>query len=117
MVRVGERNINMIRGWIVQFHDGTVICEEDMEWRQVPNKRGIRKMLLKWEDRLWSIENKKYYLAPSKRGYIDSSGGHYSTGLDSRTIGYYDAEQKMKVIMRVDEITGTMKYEYQDYNQ
>ena len=38
-MKIGERNITMSRGWVVQFKDGAVICEDDMPWIKVPNKR------------------------------------------------------------------------------
>jgi hypothetical protein len=111
MVWIGEREITMPRGWIAQFRDGTIVCEDDMPWKKVPNKRNIRRMILKWEDRTWSFDDKENYTVPSKRGYIDVNMGGVSQGIHSRTIGYYSIEEHCKVIMRVDEATGKMALE------
>ncbi len=112
MVWVGEREIIMSRGWVVQFHDGTVICEEEMPWIKVPHKKDIRRMFLKWEDRLYSIDNQEHYIVPQTRGYYDvNSAGIMSEGIHSRAIGYYDLEGKCKVVMRVEEATGKMSFE------
>ena len=112
MVWIGEKEITMSRGWVVQFKDGSVICEDDMPWIKVPNKKNIRRMCLKWEDRLYSIDNKENYIVPQIRGYYDvNSAGGISKGVHSRTIGYYDLDSSCKVFMRVDENTGRMSLE------
>lgn len=108
-MQIGDTVIRMQKGWIVQFTDGSVICEDDMHWIKVPKKRNIAKMMLKWNDRLWSIEGKEAYTVPKKRAYVDVMTG--AEGIHSRTIGYYDREEKCKVIMRVDEENGKMAYE------
>jgi hypothetical protein len=114
-MRIGSRDISMRRGWIAQFRDGTVICEDDMSWNKVRDKKNIQRMILKWEDRLWDLPDKEHYTAPKKRGYIDVNAGGSSQGIDSRTIGYYDVEEKCKVILRVDETTGQMKYDIEPF--
>lgn len=115
MVWIGEREITMSRGWVVQFKDESTICEEDMSWGSVPNKKNIRRMILKWEDRIWSIDDKENYTAPQTRGFVDiSPSGSSCTGVDSRAIGYYDMESKCKVFIRVEEATGKMKHEIQE---
>ena len=113
MVWIGEKEIIMDRGWVVQYEDGRVFTEDEISWRKLPNKRDIRKVFLKWEGRLWSIEDQNNYTVPTKRGYIDISptGAIGNEGVHSRTIGYYDVENKCKVIMRVVEATGQMAYE------
>ena len=114
MVWIGEREITMPRGWIAQFNDGSTICEEDMSWNSVPNKKDIQRMVLKWEDRIWSIEGKENYTAPQTRGFVDiSPSGLSYGGIDSRAIGYYDPESNCKVYIRVEEATGKMKHEIQ----
>lgn len=111
MAQIGDREITMRRGWIVQFKDGTVLCEEDMPWISVPNKKDIRRVILKWEDRLWSFDDKEHYMVPTVRGFMDISLGGLSQGIHSRTIGYYDTEENCKVILRVDEATGKATFE------
>jgi hypothetical protein len=115
MVWIGEREIKMQRGWVVQFKDGSTICEEDMPWIAVPNKKEIKRLILKWEDRIWSIDGKEHYTVPQTRGYVNiGPGGVSYGGIDSRTIGYYDLEANCKVLMRVDEQTGRMKHEIEE---
>ena len=111
MVWIGEREISMSKGWVVQFEDGTVVCEDDMPWISVPNKKNIRRFILKWQDRIWSLDDKDNYTVPTTRGYLDISLGGSSQGVDSRTIGYYDTEENCKVILRVEESTGKATYE------
>lgn len=115
MIWVGEREIIMPRGWVVQYTDGSVVCEDDMPWNKVPNKKNIRRMILKWEDRLWSFDDKENYTVPAKKGYIDITLGGMTQGIHSRTIGYYDVAEKCKIIMRVEEATGKMTYEVEPF--
>lgn len=109
MIWIGEREIIMPRGWVVQYKDGSIICENEMPWGKVPNKREIARMYLKWEDRMWSLDDKENYTAPGRREYFEPNTGR--RGLHSRTIGYYDTEGKCRVLMRVEETTGRMSYE------
>ncbi len=111
MVRIGDKEVSMSKGWIVHYKDGTVYCEDDMHWRKLPNKGDIRRVILKWEDRIWSLDDKENYTVPKIRGYMDVNTGGISQGIHSRTIGYYDTEEKCKVYIRVDEATGKMTYE------
>jgi hypothetical protein len=115
MIWIGEREIIMPRGWVVQFQDGSTICEDDMPWNKVPNKKNIQRMILKWEDRFWSLENKEHYTVPSKKGYVDVNSFGTSQGIHSRTIGYYDIQEKCKVLLRVEEATGKMTYETEPF--
>lgn len=115
MIWIGEREITMPKGWIAQFRDGSVICESDMDWKKVPNKKEISRMVLKWEDRMWSLDDKETYTVPSKRGYVDVSTRGTKQGIHSRTIGYYDLQEKCKVFMRVEEATGKMSYEVEPF--
>lgn len=114
-MRVGDRDIAMQRGWIAQFQDNSVICEDDMPWIKVPLKKNIKRMILKWDDKFWTLDNKENYSVPKKRGYLDVSLGGSSEGIHSRTIGYYDTTEKCKVIMRVDELSGKMEYEIEPF--
>ena len=110
-MKMSGKEISMRRGWIVQYKDGSVFYEDEMPWKKLPNKKEITRVFLKWEERLWSFEDKENYTAPKTRGYIDSSGGGITQGIHSRAIGYYDKENKCKVYMRVEEATGKMTYE------
>jgi len=114
-MRIGDRDVHMRRGWIVQYSDGSVIIEDDMPWNKVPDNKNIRRMILKWDDKFWSLDEKDYYTVPKKRGYIDVNMGGSSQGIHSRTIGYYDMEEKAKVIIRVEEATGRMQYDIEPF--
>lgn len=116
MIWIGPKEIKMRKGWVVQYKDGTVICEDEMPWIKLPNKKEIRRVILKWEDRMWSFDDKENYTVPKTRGYMDvNSLGIMSQGIHSRTIGYYDVENNEKVIMRVEEATGRMNYETEPF--
>ena len=116
MVWIGEREIIMPKGWVVQYKDGSVVCEADMPWKKLPNKKEIRKVILKWEDRIWSIDDKEHYTVPTTRGYIDVNSASVSSGgIHSRAIGYYDLENKCKVYLRVEEATGKMSFETEPF--
>jgi len=116
MVWIGEREIIMPKGWIVLYKDGTVICEDEMPWKKLPSKRDIRRVIIKWEDRIWSLDDKEHYTVPTTRGYVDVNSGAISGGgVHSRAIGYYDLENKCKVYLRVEEATGKMSYETQPF--
>jgi len=116
MVWIGEKEIKMPKGWAVQYQDGSVVCEDEMPWNKLPNKKEIRRVILKWEDRIWSFDDKEHYTVPKTRGYMDvNSAGIASQGIHSRTIGYYDMEENCKVMMRVDEATGRMNYETEPF--
>ncbi len=111
MVWIGEKEITMPKGWVVQYKDGSVFTEDEMSWIKLPKKRDIRRVILKWEDRIWSFDDKENYTVPAKRGYLDISTGGVTEGIHSRTIGYYDTEENCKIFMRVEEATGKMTYE------
>jgi len=116
MVWIGEREIKMARGWVVQYNDGSVIYESEMPWKKLPNKKNIRRVILKWEDRLWSIDDKEHYTVPTTRGYVDVNSGAISgPSTHSRAIGYYDLENNCKVYLRVEEATGKMEYETEPF--
>ncbi len=116
MVWVGEREIKMDRGWIVQYKNGTVIYEDEMSWKKLPGHRDIKRVILKWGDRTWSFDDKRNYTVPKTRAYIDvNSAGISAQVIHSRTIGYYDSEERCKVIMRVEEATGKMSYETEPF--
>ena len=111
-MRIGDRDILMHRGWVVQYHDGRVFCEDDMPWQKLPEKKNIRRVILKWNDRFWSLDDKEHYVAPTRREVIDIQlGGISPSVVHSRTIGYYSMEENCKVILRVEESTGKPNWE------
>lgn len=111
MIWIGDKEIPMAKGWIVVYKDGSVIYEDEMSWTRLPKRDQIKKVILKWESRMWTLEGKEHYTVPTKRGYIDVNLGGTSQGIHSRTIGYYSVEDKCKVILRVNESTGQASWE------
>ena len=111
-MRIGSREIPIHRGWIVEYKNGNVLCEEDFSWKKLPDKQNIKRVILRWDDRWWSFEDKENYVPPSRREIMNITAGAVSSGgVHSRTIGYYDQEEKCKVILRVEEATGKATYE------
>ena len=111
-MRIGSRDIPIPRGWIVEYADGSILCEGDMSWKKLPNKKDIKRVILRWEDRWWSFDDKQHYLPPSRREMINIMAGVIGpSAVHSRTIGFYDMSSKEKVILRVEEATGKATYE------
>lgn len=93
----------MRRGWEVELDTGEVITEDQMDWKKVP-KSGIVRLTLRYDGREWNIDNKVAYFQ-QKRGSM-VPGVSESFQVESRTIGYYDDNNK--VFYTVDEATGKM---------
>lgn len=97
------------RGWEVQYKDGTIITEDQMEWKNIP-KINIARLSLHYDGRMWNICDKDFYFQKKRGsaipGYTDSFR------VESRTIGYYDGSSK--VMYTVDEDTGKMHVEVKD---
>ena len=94
------------RGWEIEYNDGTIINEDQMNWTKVP-KANIKRLILHYDGRMWVIENKPEYFQKKKASVV--SGIPDSFRVESRTIGYYDGYNK--VAYTVDEFTGRMKME------
>lgn len=94
------------RGWEIQFKDGTVINETQMDWKKVPKKNIIR-LTLRYDGREWNIHNKIAYVQKKKGSAIP--GDPKSFRIESRSIGYYEGNQK--IWYTVDEFTGRMNME------
>ena len=95
-----------MRGWVIEYDNGSIISEEQMEWKNAP-KKGIVSMSLIWDDKRWTISGKKHYVPPMKR--VSVSFLSNDARVEARSIGFY--ENGKKVIYRVDENTGQMKIE------
>ena len=97
----------MRRGWEVEYADGAIIKEVQMEWKKIP-KIGIIRVTLHFEGRQWTIDNKPAY-DQKKRGSC-VPGVPESFQIESRSIGYYDVlnGDNVKVWYTVNEFTGKM---------
>jgi len=103
----------MQRGWEVEYTDGKIINEDQMEWRALP-KNGIVRLTLRYDGRQWNIMNKVAYV--QKKRASMAPGIAKSFQIESRSIGYYDIidGKNCKVWYTVDEMSGRMKMEVQN---
>ena len=103
----------MRRGWEVEYADGTVIKEKQMNWKKIPKVNMIR-LTLHYDGRQWDLHNKIAY-DQKKRGSV-VPGVANSFQIESRSIGYYDQDRgkPIKIWYTVNEWTGKMTMEVQN---
>ena len=89
----------MRRGWEVEISDGTIINEDQMDWRKVP-KVNIVRLTLRYDNREWNIGDKIAYVQ-KKRGSV-VPGVADSFRIESRSIGYYEENQKIYTVFISD---------------
>jgi hypothetical protein len=99
----------MRRGWEIEYADGRVIKEVEMEWSRAP-KVGIVRVTLHYDGKRWDLHNKLAYVQKKRASMVP--GVQESFVIESRSIGFY--EGKHKVWYTVDEFTGQMKMEVID---
>ena len=106
-----HEKINQLEGgWYVVFSDGSVITENDMIWVQVPNKKDIQIMGLKWRNKCFELKDKDSYIPPGETHMRELSGAGdgkiqvTKQTLVGRFIGYYDED--CKVLSRIDTSSG-----------
>jgi hypothetical protein len=102
--------LNMVKGWVVHYEDGTIITEyssdgTETEWKKIP-KVGIKSLSLKWHTKYWSIAGKEVYLQ-KKRGWVVPGTQMTEPVVEYRCIGYWEGNNR--VFYKVDELTGEMK--------
>jgi hypothetical protein len=96
------------RGWEVEYLDGTIINEDQAQWKDIPKQNLIR-LTLRYDGREWNLNNKDVYFQ-KKRAYRDVMGGVMGPQvIYSRSIGYYEGNSK--ILYTVDEATGRMQME------
>ena len=100
-----------IRGWTVEYDDGTVIREGQMEWKEIP-KINMKRLTLHYDGRRWDIVDKLAYVQKKRASMIP--GVQESFQVESRSIGYY--EEDKKVWYTVNEFTGKMVMEVTGLN-
>ncbi len=88
-------------GWEVILHDGTVIFESQMSWREVP-KLKIKELALNYMGRRWSIVGKSNYFVRTRASVFP--GISESLRREESTIGYYEGSDK--VCYTINELTG-----------
>lgn len=101
----------MLRGWAVEYADGTIIKENQMEWKKIP-KINMKCLTLHYDGRQWSLADKLAYVQKKRASMVP--GVPESFQVESRSIGYY--EEDKKVWYTVDEATGKMTMEVTNIN-
>lgn len=101
------------RGWEVEYDNGLVITEDQMEWIKLP-KIGIIRLTLRYDGREWNIFNKAAYLQKKKASVVPGISDSFQ--IESRSIGYYDKidGKDVKVWYTLNEETGMMKIEVEE---
>jgi hypothetical protein len=102
----------MRRGWEVEYVDGKIIKEVQMDWRKIP-KVGMVRATLHYDGRRWDLTEKIAY-DQKKRGSC-VPGVPESFQIESRSLGYYDQVdgKPVKIWYTVNEFTGKMTMEVQ----
>lgn len=93
----------MRRGWEVEYNDGTIVNEDQKEWREIPKVK-IKRLTLHYDGKRWDIVDKEAYAQKKRASMVP--GFPESFCIESRSIGYY--EGNTKVWYTVDENTGVM---------
>lgn len=113
-ITINDDIMNLSKGWVVVYKDGSMVTENDMDWGKV-RKRDIKVLALKWYNKWWTVRDKVGYLQFKRGSVFVSASGPASDVVtcEERCIGYYD-EDGSKVIYRVNDHTGQMALDVQD---
>lgn len=96
---------NKRRYWELEYSNGTIITENQMEWGDAP-KVNIVRLTLHYDGRRWDIHDKVAYVQKKRASVVPGGGGF---AIESRSIGWYEGDKK--VFYTVNENTGQMKME------
>lgn len=99
----------MRRYWEVEYSNGTIIKEGEQAWKKIPKINMIR-LTLHYDGRRWDLHNKTAYLQKKRGSIIPNIPESFC--IESRSIGYYETNQK--VWFTVDEATGRMTLEVEE---
>lgn len=107
-ITMSDSVMNLDRGWLVVYDDGTVVTENEIDWKRVKKGR-IRQLAIKWRNKFWSVSGKTAYIQ-FKRGSVGISMGGRDDDIrcEEHCIGYYEKDGS-KVIYRVNHVTGKMR--------
>ena len=78
----------MEKGFLVEYEDGKVITEEQMEWNKVP-KAKIKKLVMKWHNKSWEVPGPHCF--QFKRASAPMYGPSVHK-LEARVIGYFEGK-------------------------
>lgn len=100
----------MRRGFEVEYSNGTIIKENQMDWKKIP-KADIIRLTLRYDGREWNIHDKNAYAQKKRASCVP--GVPDSFRVEARSIGYYDIidDKNCKVWYTVNEFTGKMTME------
>lgn len=103
----------MRRGWEVEYADGKIIKENQMDWKKLPKQNMVR-LTLHYDGRQWDLNNKIAYVQKKRASMIPGVANSFQ--VESRSVGYYDTVdgKTVKVWYTVNEITGFMKMEVEN---
>ena len=97
------------RYWEVEYYDGKIINENQMEWKKVP-KINIKRLTLHYDGRQWNIADKVAYFQTKRASMVPGISDSFQ--VEARSIGYY--EDNHKIMYTVNEHTGVMKMKVKD---
>ena len=104
---MNDKIMNLDKGWIVIYKDGSVVVEGEMGWSKVV-KRSVASLHLKWYDRFWDLVGKDSYVCFQRRSVsLSLTSSPQASEIAARCIGFYD-EFGRKIIYAVNEHTGKM---------
>lgn len=98
------------RGWEAEYKDGTIINENQMDWKKLPKQDMVR-LTLHFDGRRWDIHDKVAYVQKKRASVVP--GVSDSFRVESRSIGYYEGNKK--IWYTVNEFTGQMKMEVKEF--
>lgn len=101
-------NNNNRRYWEVEYRDGRIINENQMDWGDIP-KVNIVRLTLHYDGRRWDICDKPAYIQKKRASMVPGGGGFM---VESRSIGFFQGNKK--IFYTVDEFTGQMKMEIKE---
>jgi hypothetical protein len=103
----------MRRGWEVEYTDGKIINESQMDWRSLP-KLNMARLSLLYDGRRWDLHNKVAYAQKKRGSAIPGQQGSFQ--IESRSVGYYDVvdDGNVKIWYTVNEFTGKMTMEVEN---
>lgn len=106
-----------MRGWVVKYHDGTIITEWDFQnpFSLLPHQDEIKAVAIVWDNRHWVIPDKQKYYAQKRESILCGVGiGIWGRQIENRSIGYWDEERSVRVKYTLDEHTGKLSGPYED---
>lgn len=99
------------RYWEAEYYNGTVINENQMEWKKIP-KVNMKRLTLCYDGRQWDLIEKQAYFQKKRASMVP--GISESFQVETRSVGYFEGAQK--ITYTVNENTGIMKMTVKDIN-